>query len=938
MKIKKFLAGALSVAMLLGTMVVPTFAAGTGEPSTYEITTLTEAEVVKAITENAGDNYYGGEDGLYHKVYKKVAEMYNGDTSKAAWAMNLHKVKSNHILKDIELSSDKDVSLLVVIPTEYQDWGIAAVVVNLNDENNHTEKLSDFFDSKVYNTLFTFKDDIKCIVVPFSEELYTTMYEVSDTDLTYTKYKANMMDNQHSDVCTGNAKVSFKMCEYVWDTSEKLYVNGGAKEFNYTVPGNVKLSDGRVYLSLAEAVEKAEKGDTITVLSDLVGEGITFDKDKDLTIDFNNHKYSVEDKDLLAGSTNTKSQVFQCLKGVNVTLKNGTLESSVATRYIQNYANLTLDNMTLDASANNNVDYVISNNCGDTVITGNTTIKAPKDQFAFDCYYWAPYYAEGVSVVVDENMTGTIDGKVELAFGGATAEEAATKQSLAIKGGTYTYPDTVRAFIADGYGMDKNNKVMKSESKIVNTASASGVTVELPKLNQNEKIDVSEDVTYEVKVSSVKAEDREKVEQIKAENSDKTVVAYDISVVKTANGKSEKVAVENQKVTLTLPTALPEGTTVSDVKVAHIKSNGDVETINVESISSDRKSITFTAPSFSSYVVTYSAATVAVDNVTSNIKVEFKPVTGKKNEYDIVLKADDGKVINGLMSADLTFELTQGTGVVSYEVKPVANINVLNPSDNRYAFYFDGVNEHEATSDSLTIGTVVFGGYCKDAKFAVKALDTTNDTNIVHTTVSGTAHVEDYTVSGAKGLVIADSKIEPLTIKEDTKKLTINVTFPNKVEDNAIAYQDMKVSIVSADSNDEVALGGAMTTDGKYVIEKELVKNKTYTVTVSGAGYRTARYNVTMTEDKELNFWNSYEAGKIQVETGAVNSEKTTTFLAGELVKDENINIYDLSAVVSYFGKINDVTEESPYAQYDLNRDGKVDSKDVAYVLVSWGK
>lgn len=64
----------------------------------------------------------------------------------------------------------------------------------------------------------------------------------------------------------------------------------------------------------------------------------------------------------------------------------------------------------------------------------------------------------------------------------------------------------------------------------------------------------------------------------------------------------------------------------------------------------------------------------------------------------------------------------------------------------------------------------------------------------------------------------------------------------------------------------------------------------------------------------------------------------TSNFLAGDIVKDNKINIYDLSAVVSYFGTTGLATDNHPeYAQYDLNRDGVIDSKDVAYVLVSWG-
>ncbi|MDY3031197.1 MAG: dockerin type I domain-containing protein, partial [Clostridia bacterium] len=109
-----------------------------------------------------------------------------------------------------------------------------------------------------------------------------------------------------------------------------------------------------------------------------------------------------------------------------------------------------------------------------------------------------------------------------------------------------------------------------------------------------------------------------------------------------------------------------------------------------------------------------------------------------------------------------------------------------------------------------------------------------------------------------------------------------------------------------------------------------------------GEGYRTARYTVTMTEDKTLNFWNNVKDGNHATEmiTGDGNAV-TKNFLAGEIVKDNQINIYDLSAVVSYFGKTGldtDPTGNAKFIRYDLNRDGKIDSKDVAYVLVSWGE
>jgi len=133
------------------------------------------------------------------------------------------------------------------------------------------------------------------------------------------------------------------------------------------------------------------------------------------------------------------------------------------------------------------------------------------------------------------------------------------------------------------------------------------------------------------------------------------------------------------------------------------------------------------------------------------------------------------------------------------------------------------------------------------------------------------------------------------------------------------------------------ALGDGSGNNAVYVVEEDrLVLNESYTVTVSGAGYRTARYTVTMTDNKKLNFWNNVKDNKVEIEEGKVSSAVELNFLAGDIVADNNINIYDLSAVVSYFTQ--QATIANGYVKYDLNRDGKIDSKDVAYILVSWGK
>ena len=154
----------------------------------------------------------------------------------------------------------------------------------------------------------------------------------------------------------------------------------------------------------------------------------------------------------------------------------------------------------------------------------------------------------------------------------------------------------------------------------------------------------------------------------------------------------------------------------------------------------------------------------------------------------------------------------------------------------------------------------------------------------------------------------------------------------------------MKVTVSGNGANEVVKLGegvdGVTFANDTYTVEftDKLVKGNTYTVTVSGAGYRTARYTVSMTGNKELNFWNNVKTVPMVIEKDSTGTGVNTNFLAGDIVKDGQINIYDLSAVVSYFGTDNLVSEHPTYAKYDLNRDGVIDSKDVAYVLVSWGK
>lgn len=200
--------------------------------------------------------------------------------------------------------------------------------------------------------------------------------------------------------------------------------------------GVCKIGD-QEYTSLAEAVAAVPTDDTqttITLLADTTGDGVVVEKGKNIIFDLGGNAYTV---DGTVGSSGTETNGFQLLKGSTVAFKNGTINAGKAKIVIQNYADLTLEDVTLDARGSTQCQYVSSNNCGTVNITGSTSIYAAEGQAAFDVYYWPKGgYAEGVTVNV--NTTGTIDGRIEYTNDGSDKENVAEKAKLNIQKGTFT--------------------------------------------------------------------------------------------------------------------------------------------------------------------------------------------------------------------------------------------------------------------------------------------------------------------------------------------------------------------------------------------------------------------------------------------------------------------------------------------------------------------
>lgn len=188
------------------------------------------------------------------------------------------------------------------------------------------------------------------------------------------------------------------------------------------IAGAVAKIGNYYYDTLASAIKNVADSETITLLCDVPeAEGVSVASGKKFTVDFADHTYTVSRPG--AGSPNTETNAFQLLKNSTITFKNGTLRISEKNlqegagepimRLIQNYADLTLENMQIyAANQGGGEDYVLSINNGNVVFKGNTSIymSDPNAAIAFDVCKFSSY--PSASVTFDENYTGVIEGTI----------------------------------------------------------------------------------------------------------------------------------------------------------------------------------------------------------------------------------------------------------------------------------------------------------------------------------------------------------------------------------------------------------------------------------------------------------------------------------------------------------------------------------------------
>ena len=294
--------------------------------------------------------------------------------------------------------------------------------------------------------------------------------DLNNFKLTYTNMDTPLVKSERTlTITNGTLNITGGICEGKLETGKngKIVVTGGTfavdpTEFVDTGKYTVTEENGKFtvnereyvaqvgenkYYTLGEAVASiADKG-TVTLLKDVTGGGVKLTAGKDIVWDLNGYTYTVTKPTV--GSAGTETNGFQFLRDSKITIKNGTitLDPTLKCAYLfQNYADLTLTDLTVDITKNLPCEAAVHSMHGVVNINGKTTIKADGDYEwnASDkgvkkplmiCDWNNGAYPEGTQTTVD--TTGTITGTVFAGYYENNNGVCTGKSQLVIKNGVF---------------------------------------------------------------------------------------------------------------------------------------------------------------------------------------------------------------------------------------------------------------------------------------------------------------------------------------------------------------------------------------------------------------------------------------------------------------------------------------------------------------------
>ena len=355
----------------------------------------------------------------------------------------------------------------------------AGVYIRQNSELNVSGEAVIQSSSSQYGAIYVDGDeDAPAIVNITGGTVESTNNYCSAITSTSSSYGEISISGGNIKTANNKAVFSFK------STNNEVAISGGtfsSRVEKYLPEGSVLIQDGNGkvivdetktavvaingvgFTSMGAAIKAVGDGGTITVLQNITDAvGIAVDSGKNFTIDFDEHEYILVGPG--AGSAGTETNGFQLLKNSTIVFKDGTIKiadnASGIKRIIQNYANLTLENMDIYAmNQKPDENYALSFNNGTITFKGNTNIHTsdPEKTIAFDVCYWTPYYPDGVAVIFADDFDGKIDGiilydsidaaKARLEINGAgvfenieTTNGSTSNPNIRINGGDFATP------------------------------------------------------------------------------------------------------------------------------------------------------------------------------------------------------------------------------------------------------------------------------------------------------------------------------------------------------------------------------------------------------------------------------------------------------------------------------------------------------------------
>ncbi len=323
-------------------------------------------------------------------------------------------------LTKITFENNKVTSTRPVKFERIAQWEMATTVTATNNTFDITPQEGDKEEKKTKNVGLYFGANAKFdLVVDKNEKsgetaaLYTAVYSAPNgTDYDGLPAGSTVKNAAGEDVTIDDARV--------WKKTDTLTLKTTVEVASVTNAKGVSVA----FATLADALAAAKDGETVTLLADVNGDGIVVPANAfptGLVVDFAGHTYTVGG--LLVGSSTTKSNGFQLLAGNKITFKNGSLVGAPATAgegtewtgapaiLIQNYCDLTLEQMTVKGG--DETCYTLSNNNGEIVIDGSTIVAGKGTKlgpFAFDVCRYASY----PSVHVTVKGASVIEGDVEI--------------------------------------------------------------------------------------------------------------------------------------------------------------------------------------------------------------------------------------------------------------------------------------------------------------------------------------------------------------------------------------------------------------------------------------------------------------------------------------------------------------------------------------------